>query len=231
MTFTCSKFSLTAGTFLSALFLSSAAMAEPVHRETPFGQDLQASLGEKMWFARNFEGTDGVVIDAPVYAQWQNNKIVDFEAGTELVTIRDNETKACLSRNRTRIYRNIGFKGWDDCLIDEDNDGRFEKATYRKLSGSKPIDPPVPYRVTRVPDLGEEAFYNERELVFLGVADKTMRFAYRTFTERRDSPDFTDELSIPMPASFPASFSIKGRKLTVLAVDSDTIRYRVGLAE
>lgn len=204
----------------------AAALAQPVHIETPAGQDRTASLGDPIWTSRDFQSTDGVQINASVYAEWSDEKIVRLPAGSELVIIRNKHLKACAYRTETHISY-FDFTGWKACLIDEDGDGAFEKVTARKLGDDIKLQPQVPYVTKPVPLQGDGAWAQHKKLTYLGVDGGTLRLAYREFSNNYIVPDFTDEFTIPVPASFPASFTIKGRKLTLLGLDTTAIRYRL----
>lgn len=204
----------------------AVALAQPVHLETPAGSEQLASVGDPVWASRDFQSTGGVEISAPVYAKWSDDRVVRLPAGSELVTIRENDRKACAQRTTKQFYY-FKFTGWNACLIDENDDGAFDKVTAKKLGSDKRLDPPVPYIIKPVPLQGKGAWAERRQLTYLGVDGSTLRLAYREFTNNYTAPDFTDEFTLPLPASYPATFVIKGRRLTVLEIDQTAMRYRV----
>lgn len=203
-----------------------AALAQPVHIETPAAQERFATLGDPIWASRDFQGTEGVEITAPVYASWSNGNIVRLPSGSQLVTIRDKHRKSCAHRTTKRFYY-FKFSGWNACLIDENEDGAFDKVTAKKMGSDQRLNPQVPYVIKPVPLQGKGAWAEHRTLTYLGVANGALRMAYREFTHSAAVPDYTDELTIPMPGSYPATYTIKGRKLTLLGVDANAMRYRL----
>ncbi len=220
--------------FIASTVFASAAWAEPVHRETPGGVVMQIELGDLVWRSRDFDSTPGVITLSDINVPWGKEETLFIPAYTELVIIREKELKACLSRNSTHLsysFVKVNVKGWDTCLIDKNNDGRFDLITKKKLGGSKPINSDASYARQLVPFQGKGAWAKRKTVSFTGSTKESLLLSYREFSNNFINPDITEKLTLPRPAKFPAEYSIKGRKLTILSLGASTMRYNLGITD
>lgn len=204
----------------------AAAAQEAVTQETPRGVERVAPIGGVVWESAAFRGVPGVQIQNAVQANWGAAESVDLPAGATLMTIREKRLKAC----RARTVASLGgysFGGWEDCLIDSDQDGRFEKVSFNEVGGAKPVDPPVSYTKTLVPVIGDGSASFRKTITFLGKSGSDIRLSYREFSNDMARPAFTEDLSLPVPESFPAAMVVKDLKLTILGLDGNGLRYRI----
>ncbi len=217
-----------------ALAIAPNAGAQSVHRETLGGVERTIELGDLVWRSRDFEGTAGVVTQNDIDVPWGDDESIFIPAYTELVIIREKELKACLRRNSTHLSYSIvsvDIKGWDTCLIDKNDDGRFDLITKRKLGGSKPINSNATYYRQLVPLQGKGAWANRKTVNFTGSTKESLLLSYREYSNRFLSPNITEKLTLPRPTKFPAEYSIKGRKLTILSLSDSTMRYKLGITD
>lgn len=208
------------------LTLAASADAQQVNQETPHGEVRTAPVGGIVWEKTAFNGVPGVVIAGDVHANWGSAETVDLAAGFTLMIIREKKLKACRARTTTRLG-GYSFGGWDDCLIDADQDGRFDKVSFNEVGGAKDIIPPVPYTKTMVPVSGEGSASFRKTLTFLGQSGTDIRLSYREFSNDMARPAFTEDLTLPVPASYPQMIVVKDMKLTVLSLDGSGLRYRL----
>ncbi|MGN6500865.1 MAG: hypothetical protein ACTHKM_12050, partial [Tsuneonella sp.] len=199
---------------------------EAVTQETPRGVERVAPVGGIVWESAAFRGVPGVQIEGAVQANWGAAENVNLAAGATLMTIREKRLKACRARTVT-TFGGYSLGGWEDCLIDSDQDGRFEKVSFNEVGGSKPINPPVGYTKILVPVVGEGSASFRKTITFLGKSGPDIRLSYREFSNDMARPAFTEDLSFPVPESFPTAMVVKDLKLTLLGLDGNGLRYRI----
>ncbi|WP_347269985.1 hypothetical protein [Rhizorhabdus histidinilytica] len=105
------------------------------------------------------------------------------------------------------------------CLLDEDRDGKFERAD------SKMIDVPVPYEERELPDPRHASVQNI--YLYSGATSDSLRLTYREVTNERYQPRLDQEFTIPLSKSFPQQIAIKTLKMTILSIDGMGMRYRI----
>ena len=196
-----------------------------VRVEPAAGEVRTEPVGGMIWQEYQFEGTDGVVIDGAVNANWGRAETVDLPAGSALVILRERRLKAC--RTVTHL-RNIGTRIWSDCLFDLDDDGRFERVSYSSSGASKRIDPPVAFRREVVEMLGDAGAPNFRkELLYLGGDSTSLRLSYREFSNDIARPAFSEDLVVPLRENFPQDIAVKDLVITVFGIDGMGLRYAI----
>lgn len=205
---------------------ASLALGQQVEQETPRGEVRTASVGDLVWEQARFAGAPGVIIQSAVRENWGSAEVVDLPAGASLIIIRERRLKACRARNVTRLG-GYSVGGWDDCLIDTNDDGRFDRVAFNEVAGARNIVPPLPYRRANVPVEGVGSASFRRTLTFLGRSGSDIRLSYREFSNDMARPAFTEDLTLPLPASFPETMTVKGLRLTVLGLDGSGLRYRL----
>lgn len=211
---------------LLALVMAAPALAQTnVRQEPAIGELKTAPVGSTIWEEYRFEGMTGVIIDAPVRANWGTAEIVDLPAGSALHILREKKLKAC--RTFT-VLTNLGTNIWSDCLFDLDNDGRFEKVSYNSSGASKAVDPPVPYRRGLIEIIGDRHPPNSKKiLMYLGGDATTSKLSYREFSNSMARPAFTEDLSIPLGPTFPQDVAVKDRVLTIQGISGMGLAYKL----
>ncbi len=113
------------------------------------------------------------------------------------------------------------------CLVDQDKDGQFEAGGRLTAAGLElePLKAPLPYAAPRAETVRDPAGDLRASLVFLGEAAGVLRFAHREYKADLARPAFTEELSFPKPATFPAEIAIKDLLIEVQGVSNAGIRY------
>ena len=212
-----------------ALLLATPAVANAAreHGTTPaLGIDTTVGIGEVLWEEYSFDGQAGVIIKTAVQANWGSLEVVDLPPGAPLGIIRDKKLKACQSSSVV-----MGMKIWEDCLIDLDDDGRFDRVSFNDRGGSKELDPPVAYERATVEVKGDQlagAGSNFRkQLIYLGSSNSTLRISYREFKNDLARPAFTEELTIPIDGPLPQIFSVKSHIFSIRKLDGMGIHYTV----
>lgn len=166
------------------------------------------------------------MIDQRVSANWGSAEAVDLPAGSGLAIIRDKKLKAC------REYRVLfGVPGWDDCLIDMNDDGRFDRVSFNNVGGSKDLDPPVPYRRATIemkgqPGAGAHPSFR-KEILFSGSNETVISLTYREYADDMARPAFTETLTLPLSKTFPQMIAAKGHVFELLSLDGMGLRYRL----
>ena len=204
--------------------ISAPAFAE--ERVTmAIGEIQQATAGSQIWEHYRFAGTGGVIIDQPIQARWGALEEVNLAAGAGLFIIRERKLKACRERvTYTRPPAAVYI--WTNCVVDSDDDGRFDKVINSSNGFSKPIVSPVPYRrgVVEVDGTGESNF--RKVITYAGVGEGIIRFSYREFRNDTARPAFSEDLTLPLGKSFPQNVAIKDVVITLLAVDGMGLSYK-----
>ena len=203
--------------------LATSALAQIQEGSKPaVGEIATASIGSPMLTEYRFRGVPGVVLHGDIAANWGTAESVALAAGTPLVIIRPKKVKAC--QTRTNL-------GWVNCVIDTDDDGRFDRVSFNDVGGAKNIVPPVPYDKEPV-QMGVNARFGEgndfkRVYVFTGVSGDTLTISYREFVNDLARPAFTENLSLPLSKEFPQSIALKNRVFEITGVDGMGLHYKL----
>lgn len=211
---------------LTAIALSIPAAAQTVTQETPKGVNLSSGIGDVIWEQTAFNGVPGVVISGPVRANWGSAEVVNLPSGSGLMIIRDKKLKACRERTSLTIS-GMTILGWSDCLIDKDEDGKFELVSFNEVGGTKPISPPVAYLRETVPTVGVNEHSFKKTLTYLGKSGNDLKLSYREYSNDLARPAFTEELSLPLNPSFPQKFRVKGITFVINSIDGEGLGYMV----
>jgi hypothetical protein len=209
-----------------AFCFAAPAFAEKVVNETPKARTLNAPIGGAVWEKAAFDGVSGVVIANAVFANWGTAEKVDLPAQSNLIIIREKRTKACRQQTVTRLG-GVSVGGWNDCLIDTDDDGKFDRVSFNEVAGAKDINPPIPYIKKIVPIEGGKAQSFRQTLIYLGKSGGDIRLSYREFANDMARPAFSEDLTLPAPTTFPQTYQIKNLALTILAIGPDGLSYQV----
>ncbi|WP_379547195.1 hypothetical protein ACFCW2_13675 [Qipengyuania sp. DSG2-2] len=134
------------------------------------------------------------------------------EAGTPLFPVSTRtEHKACVPDG--------------PCGLDDDGDGTFDRMSADQVKSALKLKVPVPYRKVRITVDSPE---NLRKIViYTGATSDTLRLSYREFINDLARPAFTEELVIPIGATYPQDVAVKNVKLRVHAIDGLGLRYEI----
>lgn len=211
----------------SCFVSASVANAQSTEsRITPaVGEASSASVGSPMMEEYRYSGVEGVIIDQAVSANWGSAERVDLPAGAGLFIIREKRLKACQTR-QTFSHLPGAPSIWSNCLVDTDDDGRFDKVIYSSDGFSKTVDPAAPYHrgIVEVSGDGGENF--RRVLIYSGVSGGALRLSYREFSNDMARPAFTEELTIPLGNTFPQEIAVKNYRFSIEAIDGIGIHYK-----
>ena len=189
------------------------------------GEFVTASVGGTFWEHYKFDGMQGVIIDAPVKATWGSAEQVDLAAGTGLFILRERKLKAC----REQItYSNLpGAPSiWTNCLVDSEDDGKFDKVIYSSDGFAKRIEPPVPYKKGLIEIAGTGSSNFRKVILYSGVGENVIKFSYREFTNDMARPAYTEELAVPLGKSFPQDIAVKDSVFTLIGLDGMGVSYK-----
>lgn len=208
------------------LALISPALANAEERVSPImGENSSATVGSPIWEHYRYEGTMGVIIDGAISANWGSVDSVNLPAGSGLFIIRDRRLKAC--RDRITYSSLPGAPSiWAKCLVDSEDDGKFDKVIYTADGFAKRVDPPVPYHRGVVEISGDGGSNFRKVIIFSGVGDGTLRFSYREFVNDMARPAFTEDLTLPLGTTFPQDIAIKEQVFSVLKLDGMGLHFR-----
>jgi hypothetical protein len=95
------------------------------------------------------------------------------------------------------------------------------------LAFAKKIELPLAYRrvITETKGDGPNTF--RKVLLFVGSDKDAIRFSYREFANDLARPAFTEDLSVPLGATFPQTIAVKDRVLTVHKIDGMGLSYEL----
>ena len=119
------------------------------------------------------------------------------------------------------------FGGWKDCLIDTNQDGLFDRVSFNEVAGAKDIVPPVAYTKEMVPVDGIGSASFRKIVTYLGRSGSDIRLSYREFSNDMARPAFTEDLTLPVPETFPQTMQVKDLKLTLLGIGPSGLTYRI----
>ncbi|API58076.1 hypothetical protein BSL82_01170 [Tardibacter chloracetimidivorans] len=114
---------------------------------------------------------------------------------------------------------------WPTCLIDDDGDGRFDRAGRNSLAPAHPLAAPAAYATSsdiRVPAVASGF---SRAILYQGFAGDALRLSYREFSDDIARPAFSEDLSVPLGKTFPQKFAVKGLVFTIHSIDGMGLEY------
>jgi hypothetical protein len=212
----------------AACFALIASLASAAHAEIQQGMQPVAgtastvTVGDVMLKEYRVVGGPRIVLRGSISARWGSLEQVDLPAGTALAVIRQKHLKAC--QTRTNL-------GWENCVIDANNDGAIDRVSFNDVGGAKDVNPPVPYELAPVqvspnPRLGEGDDF-KKELVFTGATADTITISYREYVNDLARPAFTEQLTVPLSKSFPQEIAVKGHVFSLSSLDGMGLHYTV----
>lgn len=188
------------------------------------GEEVTATLGSPIWELHQYAGVPGVIIQSAVDTRWGSLEHVFLTVGTPLVVRREKKLKACQSNT---TYANLPFAPsvWSNCLIDENNDGAFDKVSYSDGGFSKALSPPVPYVRSVVGMEGGGAPSFRKLLIYTGADAISVRLSYREFSQDMARPAFTEELILPIGPSLPQDVAVKDKSFRIIKIDGSGLTF------
>ena len=211
---------------VAVLGLAISAPASSEERISPaIGEIQQATAGSQIWEYYRYAGVEGVIIEAPITARWGSAEQVDLAAGEGLFIIRSRKLKAC--RDRVTYPNLPGAPSiWTNCLVDSEDDGRFDKVIYSADGFSKSVVPSVSYRRGIVEVDGTEANNFRKVIAYSGVGEGVIRFSYREFRNDMARPAFSEDLTLPLTKSFPQNVAVKDAVFTLISIDGMGLKFK-----
>ena len=203
---------------------ASPVLAERTIIETLKGVEQTASAGSVIWRRTDFESVPGVIIDASIRASWSSAGSTDLPEKSKLIIVREKPFRACSKK----VVLSYGIPAWQNCATDKNGDGLFDLVGF--YDGSilkKAISPPVRYVRSAVPMEGPDTTTVEQSLAYLGISGDSLRVSYREFVNSLIRPAFSEEVTVPVPKTYPQTVAIKDVKLTILGVGPLGLKYRV----
>lgn len=118
------------------------------------------------------------------------------------------------------------LKGGSPCLLDDDGDGIFDRASSDEYAKAHPLIVPVRYeRVELV--TGQQASTLNRKILYHGADESTLKLGYRELSQDLARPAFNEDLSIPISKDFPQKVAAKGVVITIFKIDGMGLAYQV----
>ena len=195
------------GLGLSFAVASVAVQAQEVHRLVGAGEQIAKVApieGRMMAFA-----TLGGELDRRVNLVAR----LTFAKGAKLEASQANEYCS------PTAYRSGGGDLYPACLIDADQDGKFDTVTSDRLGANAKIKEPIPYQISQEMVIDPRAV--QRILIYSGGSDRSINLSYREFTaDGMARPAFTENFVIPID-KYPAVISVKSTRFTVYRVSSE----------
>jgi len=114
------------------------------------------------------------------------------------------------------------------CLVDFDNDGKFEKAMFASYDRYFPLLPQVPYVKTPrtlITSIKTEKF--RREAIFQGVTNNVIRVMFREFYDNKIRTAFTQNIGYELNEKGEAVIVFKGFKAIVHKANGTNLTYSV----
>ncbi len=107
----------------------------------------------------------------------------------------------------------------DRCAIDDDGDGKFDRADGKKL------EVPVAFEEKELPDPRHATVQNV--YLYMGATSDTLQLKYRVVTKGAFPRSFDEDMSVPLGKSFPQAIAVRDLKMTILSIDGIGLRYRI----
>lgn len=210
-----------AGLLVIAMMQTATTDSGIVHRigSTPApGKIVMISVGDEMWTDFDYHARIVAVPQAGVQAVHRLQRIT-VAPGEELIPGPIGRGFMACSR-RKDIDTVTPYETTEPvCLIDDDQDGRFDRTWSMGLFDSgKRFNPGVPYNLIERPI--EQAKPARTSLLFLGVSDGSILLDYRIDPDRSGT-----QLKLPLAPTFPQTINVKGKVFNVTAASAGSLTY------
>lgn len=183
----------------------------------PMQKRMTSAAGEMVLLLRPEFLVPGVRVEEDVPPPPQIAGKFEMAKGTVLTRAESAQVfKACTE----------GGRYGDPCLFDDDGDGMFDRAAKGMVSKGHPLPKKIPY--SSVGDVSFPANSGiEARLIYQGGTGQSLRFSYREFIDSYAREPFTEEIEIPLGATFPQDFAVKGAVFRLYGVGPMGIDYSV----
>lgn len=213
--------------FIMALAIQQAQPQASIRTAPEPNVQSTITAGEVMWSQRSVVTVPGVTISAPVDVQWGGLERVQLDAGAGLIIVseRRGRIKACQASVSYSVS-GVTVNGYTGCLIDNQNDGVFERAAFNEVTPfSREITQPVNYTRGDIEISGGSVPSARTELLYQGSDGRTLNLTYREFRNGIARPAFTENLTVPLGETFPQQIAAKGHIFTVHSVTGLGLTY------
>lgn len=112
------------------------------------------------------------------------------------------------------------------CLFDDDIDGAFDRFGVTRGGAPKKLKEKIPYR-RDVLQTTDSKHSKEFRLIYLGKSGDGLRLSYREFANDMARQAFTEELTVPLGATYPQAMVVKGTKFIIHKVDAVGLDYEI----
>ncbi|WP_242183214.1 hypothetical protein [Sphingomonas sp. CARO-RG-8B-R24-01] len=147
--------------------------------------------------------------------------LIDVPAGTTLDFVETPSGMKACSRSGTDSI----FGRERTCLIDENEDGAFDRYSFNETSKIAPLKSPAKYTKRTVTSLEGPAF--ERRIIYLGSTPTTLSLSYREFGDSLARSAFTENLTIPLGTAYPQIVRFKGLEMEIANISGMGMRYSI----
>lgn len=111
------------------------------------------------------------------------------------------------------------------CMLDKDQDQRFETIVAKRYKQPKDLIVDLPYERLRVPVT--TAPTTRRELVYQGAGGGVLRLLYREYSGDLARPAYTQEAAYDLSPDGPTEVAFKGVRIAVASAGNSEMVYRV----
>lgn len=186
------------------------------------GDQRRIPIGEKLADMSDARMSEGARISEEISSAPGKGTAITIAPGSMYRVSSSKPFKAC------DIVASRG--AFPNCAIDDDGDGKFDRALVNSAGSGKPLAAPVAYTLADVIMPPSKPGFS-RTLIYQGYSDSVLRISYREFSNDYARPAFTEELQLPLSKSFPQQFAVKGLVITVVSLDGMGLIYRIDSAD
>lgn len=133
----------------------------------------------------------------------------------------------CFPARNTTFASRLNGRTLLGCVIDREEKGVFDAASYNDSDVYVPISPPATYESHVVDAEIEVKDKFHVEVLYQGVSKGEIKISYREFMNDMARPAFNQDLSYELNSKGPTAIGFKGMRLRVLKADSQSIEYIV----
>ncbi|WP_419826829.1 hypothetical protein [Sphingomonas sp.] len=218
-----------------AAFVAASAPAQSAHREVGQkpepGVESVVTIGSPLLKRYNMIVVPGVILERDVDVDLGMQGSIRISAGSPMKAETDTPKKLRVCTVAKDTYTNMMNQTGGACLTDRDRDGTFDSVSAQSVMGTtKLLKGPLPYKLSDVPE-NAGANNHQATLIYQGAAAGTLRLSYREFSNDMARPAFTEDLSFPITDAYPQTVTWRDTKITLLALSSDGLRYRIEVAK
>ena len=211
---------------LAAGLVATPLAAQSVTQQTPRHTELTAQIGAVLWEKAVYAGERVLRLDADVAIAEGTPDEVEIRSGASLVIVRTKKLKACLEQQIVNLG-GTDFFNWHGCLIDSDDDGRFDRGAPDDFSNGKPLPEPIAYVRPPADTRGGPPRPFHWTITYGGKAGKGWRFTYKVFAADPLKPAISEDVTVPVEGAFPQTVDIKDITVTLLGTGTGGLTYKI----